>query len=323
MTPSANLRIVFRAPAGAGRGFGHLTRCVALGRALGIRPLMALRGGRRAREAALALGADVITSATLNTLAALRPDVVVIDDPVARDAERWTRAARRAGAVVVTVHDLGLGARGADLAIDGSVTRPRKGSARGKVLAGTRFAVLDPAIRRRTSSPTGAPRVLIALGGGPHARRAQAIAETIAASAPRAEIRIAGGFVSSSSGRSTDRVRWIGSPRGLAGELAKATVAVVGGGVSLYEAAAMGVPAVTVPVVKSQVPTVVAFARRRAAVAVPYAATPKDAATKVVRLLGDASRRKSLAKRSRQVVDGHGASRAAAAVMKLAAGGRR
>ena len=145
-----------------------------------MRPLIALRGGRKAREAALGLGADVVSSASLRTLAALRPDVVVIDDPVAGDAERWTRAAHRAEAIVVTVHDLGLGARGADLAIDGSVTRPSRLTTRGKTLTGTRFAVLDPAIAQtRTAASGSRPRVLIALGGGPHARRARAIAEGV------------------------------------------------------------------------------------------------------------------------------------------------
>jgi spore coat polysaccharide biosynthesis predicted glycosyltransferase SpsG len=321
MTASADLRIVFRAPAGAGRGFGHLTRCLALGRALGVRPLVSLRGGSKARDAALALGVDVLASSSLTALARLRPDVLIIDDPVARDAERWTRAARRAGAVVVTVHDLGLGGRGGDLAIDGSVTPSTRVGRR--VLAGARFAVLDPDINRQSAVRTRAPQVLIALGGGPHARRAQAIAETIAASDPRAQIRIAGGFVSSAAKRSSGRVHWIGSPRGLARELARATVAVVGGGRSLYEAAAMGVPAVGVPVVRSQVPTIDAFARRRAAVAVPYAAPARDAASKVVDLLQDKARRAALARSSRQLVDGRGAKRAAAAVLKLAAGGGR
>jgi spore coat polysaccharide biosynthesis predicted glycosyltransferase SpsG len=323
MTASADLRVLFRAPAGAGRGFGHLTRCLALGRALGVRPLVALRGGQAAHDAALALGADVLASPQVGVLTAMRPDVLVIDDPVTRDADRWARAARRQGTIVVTVHDLGLGLRRSDLAIDGSVTQSRKPSGRGRVLAGTRFAVLAPGVGRPSPVPSVTPRVLIALGGGPHARRAQAIAETIAAADPRAEIRIASGFVPSASRRSRGRVRWIGSPRGLALELSRATVAVVGGGLSLYEAAAMGVPAVGVPVVKSQIPPVVAFARRRAAVSVPFDAPPKDAADKVVNLLQDKARRQALARRSRQLVDGRGASRAAAAVVKLAAGGAR
>jgi spore coat polysaccharide biosynthesis predicted glycosyltransferase SpsG len=323
MTASANLRILFRAPAGAGRGFGHLTRSVALARALGVRPLVALRGGRKAREAALLLGADVVVRPSLRALRALRPDVLIVDDPVASEANRWARAARRAGAVVVTVHDLGLGARTADLAVDGSVTRQLKASRGRKVLAGTRFAVLDPAFTRRPVQPSRTPRVLIALGGGPHRKRAQKIAETILASQPAAEVRIAGGFVAPRAARSTSRVRWIGSVRGLASELARATVAVVGGGVSLYEAAAMGVPAVTVPVVKSQIPTVLAFARRRAAVAVPYAAAPAKAGHEVVRLLQNPSLRRSLARQSRRVVDGQGATRVAGEVLKLAAGERR
>lgn len=322
MTASADFRILFRAPAGAGRGFGHLTRTMALARALGVRPLLALRGGAAAREAALSLGADVLASPTVRALAALKPDVLVIDDPIRRDAERWAKAARAAGAAVVTVHDLGLGAHGADLVIDGSVTRVRPLRSAGKVLAGTRFAVIDPVVTRRSTVKPAVPRVLIALGGGPHARRAQAIADRIAASYPKAEVRIAGGFVSP-SGRSSTRVRWIGAPRGLAGELARATVAVVGGGVSLYEAAAIGVPAVSVPVVKSQVPTVRAFARKRAAVAVPFEAPPIETASKVVSLLNDEARRRALARRSRQLVDGRGAARAAAEVVRLAAGGRR
>ena len=46
MTSCGDLRILFRAPAGPRRGFGHLVRCRSLARALGVRPLIALRGGR-------------------------------------------------------------------------------------------------------------------------------------------------------------------------------------------------------------------------------------------------------------------------------------
>ena len=48
MTSCGDLRILFRAAAGPRRGFGHLVRCRSLARALGVRPLVALRGGQGA-----------------------------------------------------------------------------------------------------------------------------------------------------------------------------------------------------------------------------------------------------------------------------------
>jgi hypothetical protein len=77
-------------------------------------------------DTALALGADVIARPTPAVVRALRPDVVIVDDPVASVARTWIAAARRVGALVVTVHDLGIGCRESDLAIDGSVTGTRK-----------------------------------------------------------------------------------------------------------------------------------------------------------------------------------------------------
>jgi spore coat polysaccharide biosynthesis predicted glycosyltransferase SpsG len=164
--------------------------------------------------------------------------------------------------------------------------------------------------------------VVIALGGGPHAHTAEAIASAIVAADPRAEVRIVAGFVTarrelaSPKPRSGEgaRVRWTRSINGLAPELAKADVAIVGGGMSLYEACAMGVPAVAVPVVSAQQPTVEAFARRGAAVP----AFAKNAAGAAVKLLNSPRLRETLAQRSTELVDGMGAWRAAAAVVSYA-----
>src|SRR5512147_396782 len=98
MTSFAEMRVVFRAAAGPRRGFGHLVRCLSLARALGVRPLLSLRGDASARETALALGADLLADDGMGVLLALQPDVVVIDDPIAADARRWMAAARRIGA---------------------------------------------------------------------------------------------------------------------------------------------------------------------------------------------------------------------------------
>ncbi len=314
----SELRVLFAAAAGPRRGYGHLVRCLSFARALGVRPLIALRGSRRVTEAALALGADLTESATPRVVRALRPDVVIVDDPVEASARRWIKAARRAGALVVTVHDLGIGCRESDLVIDGSLTkaaRPTRGRA---ALRGSRFAVLDPRLAGAKRGPVApGKRVLIALGGGPRAELAASIAEAIAAADPNAEVRIAGGF-SSARRPVSPKVRWIGAARGLAPELAQANVAVVGGGVSLYEACALGVPTVSVPVVKGQVATVLAFARKGAALGVPFGAGPDVAAAKAISLLSDPARQQRMSDRSSRLIDGLGASRAAAAVVALA-----
>ncbi len=328
MTASGDLRVLFCAPAGPRRGFGHLMRCLALARAMGVRPLIALRGTRRTADAALALGAELLAPPSPSAISAIQPDVVIVDDPVASQGRRWVEAARRAGARVTTVHDLGLGWSQSDLAIDGSIARAVR-APRARTLSGTRFAVLDPALAGHAASRQELGRtrqphrrtVLIALGGGPRRHMALAIAQSIAALVPDVQIRIAGGFVVPPDVPTGDtRIRWIAPRHGLARELARADIAVVGGGVSLYEACAIGVPSVGVPVVRSQVPTVMAFARHGAAIAVPLHAGPRLAAARVVGLLRDDARQRALSRRSRRLVDGRGAARVAAAVTALARG---
>ena len=323
MKPSAELRVLFRAPAGARRGFGHLVRCISLARAMGVRPLIAVRGSRKAMEVGLALGADVLASATSRSIARVHPDVVVIDDPSASHAQRWIAAARRAGALVVTVHDLGMGCADGDLVVDGSIANAARG--RHVSLSGTRFAILDAQYSRRSGAPqrrTVAQKnkqILIALGGGPHATTAAAIARAIVAADPEAQVRIAGGFVAPPR-PVAPRVTWVAARRGLGQELAGADVAIVGGGVSLYEACAMGVPAVALPVVDGQVPTVRAFAKRGAAIGLGHGAAVTKAATEAVALLNNPHQRQALRRHSMRLIDGLGASRTAAAVAALSQG---
>jgi len=318
MTPSSDLRVLFRVAAGPRRGFGHLVRSISLARAMGVRPLLCLRGPAEVEDTAVALGADVLTDSGPRSIPLLRPDVVVVDDPVASASRPWVAAARRTGAVVVTIHDLGLGYTGGDVIIDGSVTRRARVGSRRVGLTGARYAILDPTLaaaaeRRRD----GGRRVLVALGGGPRRAIAQAIAEAIASADPRAEIRIAGGFAVEPPPASKN-ITWIAPRRGLGEELSRATVAVVGGGVSLYEACALGVPTVGVPVVASQTPTVRAFARNGAAVGMPLRARSDRTAAEVIALLDDPRRRATLRRRSMRLVDGRGAARAAAAVLSFA-----
>jgi spore coat polysaccharide biosynthesis predicted glycosyltransferase SpsG len=353
MTSCGDLRVLFRAPAGPRRGFGHLVRCRSLALALGVRPLVALRGALPVEETALALGCDVVRGGATQLLKKLSPDVLVVDDPIAADARKWIRAGRRAGCLVVSLHDLGLGCHEADLVIDGSLIRNAQAS-RGETLSGPRFAVLDPTLvddvrsRLQAAYPErerDPDAVLVALGGGPRAELALDIAESIVAAHPRARVRVAGGFSGPPKGgpyvseedpddsdvgaafRRPDapHIAWVGPVRNLHAEMARASVAVVGGGVSLYEACAHGVAAVGVPVVPAQRPTVAAFVARGAARGVTRGPVSAQAvAAECAVLLSDAAMRRHVARMGARLIDGRGAFRAAAAVSRLArAGGTR
>jgi spore coat polysaccharide biosynthesis predicted glycosyltransferase SpsG len=323
MTSCGDLRILFRAAAGPRRGYGHLVRCRSLARALGVRPLVALRGGQRVVDTALSLGCDVVRGGASRVLSRLQPDVLVVDDPIAADARQWMRAARRVGCLVVSIHDLGLGCLDADLVIDGSITRNAR-ARNGLTLAGPKYAVLDPSLDDRSVrlQPDREERdpysVLIALGGGPRAELAQDIAEAIVEANPHARVRIAGGFANMSREEAA-RIAWIGPARSLHAEMAQATVAVVGGGVSLYEACANGVAAVGVPVVTAQRPTVAAFIKRGVACGVVgRRVSVKSVAAQCAELLTDEAMRRHMARMGRKLIDGRGAFRAAAAVTRLA-----
>ena len=326
MTSCADLRVLFCAAAGARRGYGHLVRSLSFARALGVRPLIAVRGTQEARDVALGLGAEVVVSPATRAIRAMRPEVVIVDDPSTPHAQRRIDAARRVGALVVTIHDLGLGCAEGDVVIDGSIASPVSARPGRVSLVGAKFAILGEQYSRTVKvRATIAPkRVLIALGGGPHVKTAVAIARAIVLADPKAQVRIAGGFVARARNLGP-RVTWVNARRGLGPELAGADVAVVGGGVSLYEACAMGVPSVALPVVNGQVPTVRAFAKYGAAIGLERVgfnggAGIRDAAAQAVALLNSPHQREALARRSTRLVDGQGASRAAAAVAAISQG---
>jgi len=314
------MRVVIRAAGGPRRGFGHLVRCARLAEALGVRPVLSVRGGREARRVAARLGHRVVGGTAAQVLAREAPDLVVVDDPNRAAAERWCRAARRHRTPVASVHDLGLGRCDSDLEIDGSI-RPLRGRRAGRTLAGPRYAVLDPALaalRGRRRAPA-TPRVLIALGGGARAGLAWKLGRQIAGRRPDVDVRVAGGFVAAPPRTAMANLRWLPPADGLARELAASTVALVAGGVTLYEACCLGVPAVAAAVVDRQRPTIRAFAAQGAAIDAGSARRGARAVQAVLALLDDTGRRRTLGRRARARIDGRGIWRVAEALERLGA----
>jgi hypothetical protein len=128
---------------------------------------------------------------------------------------------------------------------------------------------------RRAAAAVERQGVLIALGGGDHVHQWGArLAEAILTRQPSLTIRIIEGFSHTAQGGHDPRITWVSAPNGLATELRAAAVAVVAGGLTLYEAAALGAPAVALAVVSAQQPTIRGFARREAAVDAGLATDP-------------------------------------------------
>ncbi len=320
MSINRHMTVVFRVSAGPRRGFGHLARCRAIARALGITPRMAVRGDARTRAAAVRLGIDVLAGG-LHALDALRPSLVVIDDPSPRHAAPWVAAARRRGIRVAALCDGGIGRVDADLVIDGSILADRFEAD----LAGPRYAVVDPrvtALRGRTRP--GRQRVCIAVGGGAHVfSRVPGLVAGLAALAPDADIRVAPGFTTPRSRPVLAAGRWIASSA-LVPALAAADVAIVAGGLTAYEACALGVPSVAVSVVPAQQPAVRALARHGAVVdggPLHHSDGAGRVSSRAAALLTADAARRQLAAAGRRLVDGRGATRIAEALSRLAEGG--
>ncbi|MGQ0733325.1 MAG: hypothetical protein ACT4QD_06665 [Acidobacteriota bacterium] len=323
MSACADIRVLFRAPAGPRRGFGHLVRCRALARVLGVRPLVAVRGSQHSVDTALRLGCDVVRGSAQRLLGALAPELLVVDDPTTRHAAHWIRAAHERGIAVVSIHDLGLGSLGANGRIDGALAALRR---RRRDALAPAMAILDP--HRLPPRGSGDLRrgVVVALGGGPRAEAACAIASEIARRAPDVEVRVAGRFVPAEPPESLWRrcppnVVWVGASTDLLGEFANVNLAVVGGGMSLYEACALGAAAVGLPVVSSQRRTISTFVGAGAALGRPRAAVvPGSIAADDVRLLRQDRLRRQLTRTARRLVDGRSAERAGRVIRRLVDG---
>jgi len=323
-----NAFVLFAAAAGPELGFGHLVRCGVLADALGAARVISLRGSEHARLTALHFGWTVHDGPSV--LDALWPDLIVVDDPSSLHRDRWIRLARHARIPVAAIFDGGSEDADADLVIDGSFTaRPDHRASR---CAGPEWAVLPAAIAARRQRPLvrDRRRVLVALGGGAHVRRAGVgIADAIVSRAPDLHVDLAAGFARVTRADLPPRTRWIQAPSGLVDPLASARVAVVAGGITLYEACALGTAAVAVPVVPAQRPAISAAAAVGAVTAVAGetpAISAAAVAAAVCALVENPGRAAVQAAVAASLVDGNGAARAAArlrALMRTWSGGRR
>lgn len=273
-----------------------------------------------------------------DTIAALngwRPHVVLVDHYGIE--ARWHRALREAtGARIVVVDDLADRALAADLVIDHNPSPDHTAKYRSvlqvpaQVCGGARFALLDP-VYRALPAATGSgllTSIGIFVGGtdpGDHSSFAYHACRTDADWLGPIEI------ASTSANRSLAALQALASADplltvtvdqpDLAGFHARHELQVGAGGGALWERCCIGTPTlalITAPNQRLSVPLLAADG-----VVVGFDAVERNSGSGAAlglvirRLIGAATERAAMRERSRALVDGHGAARAAAAVLAL------
>jgi UDP-2,4-diacetamido-2,4,6-trideoxy-beta-L-altropyranose hydrolase len=187
--------------------------------------------------------------------------------------------------------------------VDYHADRP-DGPPRADVLAGPRYAPVDPRFAEARADREQVAGALVTVGGSREARAlAEPAVDALRATFPDARIHVASG----AAVRSRAGVHELPFPGSLLDVGPDVDVAVSAAGLTAYELACAGVPCVLVAVAPNQQRVVDGFARARAAIV----AGDGDELRAAVERLGDPLLRASLRAAGRRLVDGGGAARTA------------
>ncbi|GAA3185729.1 PseG/SpsG family protein [Nonomuraea roseoviolacea] len=317
-------RVGVRCDAGAGRGVGHLVRCVALaeelrGRGVEVSFLGDLAGSAWARAQLLARGLPLVPAPDgpgrlAELVGDLRLDAVVLDS---YDLAPGTGArVRQTGAAVLAIVDGDPLGQEADVYLDqnlGAELRPFPLLA--ERLAGVRYALLRDSVRglRRVAGPRGdVPRVLCFFGGTDSAGVTPAWAEALGATGMPFRATVVSPRPFAADGPitvipPTDRLPEL---------MAEADLVLTAAGSTIWELLYLGVPAALTWVTGNQLIGYEALVG--GGIAAGLGPAPGPAATEMLaRLLADPGLREEYGRRGSGLVDGKGRERVADALLGL------
>lgn len=325
-------RILIRVDALPRWGLAHAVRISLLTAAVGARGEVDVLGDgdlapffpRARRLDGYAADPEGLIAATEAT----KPDLVLIDNPTF-NAATWLSVAALPTKVAI-VDDFGGGIRG-DLIINGTALpeyhhypaqRPF-----GRVLCGTDYALISPHFSGHTWRGQGSGALVIVVGSGERATRwALAIARAHTSFGKWRTISMVVGRsftcfpelsrLCETAGISLDR----NLPSAeLAQKLSEAAVALVTGGMIVYECLALGVPTVIFPQEENLIREADWFAAQGTVVNLTYQGGEdiERVAAETIGLDEDRTKSAALAQRARQIVDGRGMERASAAIHEL------
>lgn len=333
-------QVAFRADASTAIGTGHVMRCLNLADALtrhGARVRFvcrelppAVQSVVAARGHAVVFVPDETPAATSAALADAAWDWIVVDH-YRLDAS-WERGLRGASRVMV-VDDLADRPHDCDLLLDQNYFREGATRYVGKVpagcrqLLGPRFALLRPEFaswHARAAVRGGAVRrLLIAFGGVDAANHTLVAIEAVASSGfdGAVDVVIGGAHPAPADVRAACERRGFTlhvQTDHLAALMAAADVSIGAGGVTVWERACLGLPAVAISVADNQCRPLRDAAEAGIVVAPdlrPDAVTAGTLARHLVALIENSALRTSISRQGMAMVDGGGAARVAARLL--------
>ncbi len=327
------MRVLLRLDAGGEIGMGHAVRSTALLQQL-PGPIELTVAGNGDGLAHCFNGADVIAvpdrdaDAVADIAGRLEPALTLCDhtDP---GPGFWTALRERVDAPVVAIDDFG-GSIAPDAVINGTVPPDHHAYPdlpRGALkLVGSSYALLRADFAAARWQDPQARSVVIVVGSG---RRAAEWALHLVSGAldldgwGRVRMIVGAAFPAVERLRqSCDRLG-VDLEQGvpateLAARLSQATVALVTGGMIVYECLAVGAPMVVYPQEADQIAEITWFARHDCVVDLGHTGGMTEAKVEaaVGTLLDDPDRRRAYSRAGRSIVDGRGVERAAAALVR-------
>lgn len=338
--------VIIRCDGGGAMGFGHVMRSLALGRVLrdreglGVRMAMGFDGAATALIERQGFPVDLWPEGAseaewLKDLLKASTAKAVVFDTRAPNGNEAVLAARRAGALTLTIDDASIRHVAADIAMFPPVPQVQRlnwRSSAAERLIGWEWVILSnpplPVALRRSGEPV---RVLITMGGSDpknwtlHAARAAAAVLGVHA----ITVVIGPGFSDTECLKRALRqlpgpLEIVEGEGDLRPHMARADIAVTAFGVTAYELAAHGVPSLYLALTSDHAHSARAFDTAGMGRLLP-GLTPDfhGLSLTLSNLLADEPLRRSMAMQGRQAIDGEGASRLAALIRERIASPRQ
>ncbi len=299
MPTASAVAVAIHVDGGHRHGFGHVGRCLALCEEIG--------------EAAAFTTSDPGLTAYLTARGArlVRVDVdtpVVVLDRAAEVGLPEVQRFQAHGSRVVLVDDAGPARTVADLVVD-PPTGPSWPPASGPRLGGFEHVLLRREIRAARSRPTPGVGVLVSMGGSDPEGLTPRLAQALRQAGIEMAVALGPGYRGPQIPEAVAPDTW---PNALAG----ASLVVTRFGHTLLEAAHLGVPAVVVVSDGRDRRDASAFAAH-GTIRWLESTAPEAVADAAAAMIEHDEERLRMSRRGRQLVDGLGAARVAAAVMEL------